>query len=347
MAKLGVAGVCGLIAAALSVLLILTGNVVPVLFVLISCVLGVLACTFVCFHDQGRLARQKLDGTVGKLLLKLAKAKSSRLQQAFTWNYNTGTRKLSHFEVEKLIQLIMRDFVKDWHSQFSQDDHFPSECKHLLETFAGSVEERMSQLNMQLLLCDVVSVTARHLCALNDIGLLAENAERRQEKRTQAILISHNSAVEHFLKLPNSPTHPALASKESELRYMKACLDCACEVSIPDSFKRCSAARYFMRELLATHLLRPILDLLCDPDFLMMAIIATFRKSPIARLQAIRLEMERENEEILKRKKKKSRQQVSTYVYATPLPVSITAPVRQHCTECFTVTAGVISLTHL
>lgn len=316
------------------VLLVLTGSVFPVSIVLVSYVLGVLACTFVCFHHQGGLVRQKLDELVGKLLLKLAKSKSSRLQQTVTWNYSIGKRKLSHFEVEKLIQLIMREFVIEWHSQFSQDDHFPSECRHLLETFAGSVEDRMNQVHTQQLLCDVIAVTVRHLSALNDIGALAEDDGRRQGKQTQAILISHGSAVEHFLTLPNSPTHPALASKETEVRYIRACLDCACEVAFPDSFKKCSLAHYFMRELLANRLVNPVLDLLSDPDFLMMAIVAIFRKSPLSRLQAIRMEMERENEEVLKKKKKKSEQQVC----ATLVPVPNPAPVTQHNIDCSLLT---------
>ena len=307
------------------VLLVLTGSVFPVSIVLVSYVLGVLACTFVCFHHQGGLVRQKLDELVGKLLLKLAKSKSARLQQTVTWNYSISKRKLSHFEVEKLIQLIMRDFVIEWHSQFSQDDHFPSECRHLLETFAGSVEDRMNQVQTRQLLCDVIAVMVRHLSALNDIGALAEDDGRRQGKQTQAILISHKSAVEHFLTLPNSPTHPVLASKETEVRYIRACLDCACEVAFPDSFKKCSLAHYFMRELLANRLVNPVLDLLSDPDFLMMAIVAIFRKSPLSRLQAIRMEMERENEEVLKKKKKSDQQ-----VCATLVPVPNPAPVTQY-----------------
>lgn len=309
MAKSRVA-VVFLLLAAPTVVLLATGSLYPLSVVLVSCVIGVLAGTFVCFHEQGSFARQKLDKAVGKLLIKQAKSRSARLQQAVTWNYNTGKRKLSHFEVEKLIQLITQDFVTDWYSQFSQDDHFPAECKHLLETFAGSFADRMRQVRMQPLLCDVVAVTVRHLAALNDIGALAESGEKRQGQQTQAILISDSSAVEHFLKLPNSPLHPALASQESEQRYIKAFLDCACEVAIPDSFKRCSSARYFMRELLAVKLVKPVLDLLSDPDFLMKAIVAIFRKSSLARLQVIRMEMERENEDVMKRKRR-SEQQVS------------------------------------
>ena len=308
MAKFG--AVVFVLLAAPTVVLLATGNLYLLSVVLVSCVLGVLAGTFVCFHEQGSFARQKLDEAVGKLLIKLAKAKSARFQQAVTWKYNTGKRKLSHFEVEKLIQLITRDFVTDWYGQFSQDDHFPSECKHLLDTFAGNLADRMRQVRMQPLLCDVVAVTVRHLAALNDIGALAESGGRRQGQQMQAILISDSSAVEHFLNLPNSPLHPALAGQESEQRYIKACLDCACEVAIPDSFKRCSSARYFMRELLAVKLVKPVLDLLSDPNFLMMAIVAIFRKSSLARLQAIRMEMERENEDVLRRRRR-SEQQVS------------------------------------
>ena len=305
MAKLAMnVGLCILLATSLAVL-VFTGNVFPVSAALTSCVLGILACTVVSFHERGGPVRQKLDKAVGKLLMKVVRARSQRLQQPVIWSHSPGKRKLYHFEVDKLIQLILRDFVRDWHSQFSQDEHFPSECKHLLETFAGHIEDRMNQVRTQQLLCDVVAVTVRHLSALNDIGALAVNEGGRPGDQTQAILISHQSSVEHFLKLQNGPTHPALVTKETEVRYIRACLDCACEVAIPDTFKRCSAARYFMRELLATRLIQPVLDLLGNPDFLMAAIIAIFRKSPLERLQAIRLEMERENEEFLNKRRSK------------------------------------------
>jgi hypothetical protein len=261
---------------------------IPVILGSIFLVFSFLLTDFICFDRQSQLLRKNVDGTLANFIVKFVKARQiTPAEVNFGGRYN---KKLSRWEIEKLVELILRDFVVKWYTSFSEDDHFPSEVRHLLHDFSTVVEERLTSTDTKEVFCDLLSVALRHLSVLNDIG-----------SRQQGVFILNPASVREFLKEPGAPVHLAMQSQETELRYIRACLDCVCELGIPDNFKRASPARLFLREVLAENVLLPLVGLLSDPNFLMRAIIAIFSKSPPERFKAIRKNMQRENECLVER----------------------------------------------
>ena len=273
-----------------------------VILVLISITFGYLLARFLCFHPSALETRRILDDIVRRFIVRIL-----RNQKSWQDTIKLHKEKSYNYEVRKLTRLIRRDFVSDWYKKISSDSDFPAGVEQVLRGFASTLEDRLTNIDTKRVLCDVISVVMRHLEVLNDIQL-----KRRVGVSTVAGQVDY---YKEFKSFPFAPVHPALDSERTELLYIRSCLDCICEEAIPKNSKDCAPARLFLREVLSVNLILPLMDLLSDPDFLMMAIVAVFSKSPPEKLKKIHLTMERENEKLLAEIKKERRKVILEIFY--------------------------------
>lgn len=230
--------------------------------VLILCVAGLISYAvvcYVCYNPNGSHWRRYIN----KLLIKVILSANSR--RLLKRNKSYEQSELVHKEGQKLIQLILRDFVTSWYYGISNNEEFPQEVSRLLEHIAIELQYRIQRANVNDTLLSILPLLDPYITALNEVGSVNERGKITFDVR-------HQNCLMLFEKKPHL-CHPALKSTQTQLEHLQRLADCfICSDSIPSHYKQCDIAVQFIREVLVYGIFHPVLNLLCQPDFLIKAI---------------------------------------------------------------------------
>ena len=199
-----------------------------------------------------------------------------------------------HKEAQKFIELIMRDFVKEWYRDVTNDVEFPEDVEKILEHVALEANMRVQKIDLDELVCQLLTLIHPYLEVLNETGVVDYNGvmvfDVENEKCLRAFESNHRVA------------HRALRSPESELRYYRQALDALVQCAVPPEYRNCDIACTFVRELLLKNIIEPLINLLCDPDFLIEAIPIILEKASPEKVRRELVDIERENDELGRRR---------------------------------------------
>ena len=165
-----------------------------------------------------------------------------------------------HREAQKMIQLIMRDFVLEWYENVTTDLEFPDDCQKILEHVALEINVRMQQVDLDQVVNEVFTAVLPYLVAVNEAGQLEYNG-------VEIFDVKHERCLRRFEENP-TVFHRALHSGASETRYYRQLLDALIQTALPDEYRNSDLACMFLREILLRNILEPLVSLICDPDFL-------------------------------------------------------------------------------
>jgi sorting nexin-25 len=170
---------------------------------------------------------------------------------------------------QKLVPLIIRDFVKRWHSpivgdQAEPDDCFEAEVQMLLERVLARLGSRIENLDAANIYGRVVSEFTAHLEAI-----------RLQETKLRGYIDSDDyesdlflaSRYNHFRRL-----HPAINSLSSdtrptELSHMRRLSNRIIGGLLPAAELSTKVLRITLGEIVACTVLLPLVDRISEPDF--------------------------------------------------------------------------------
>lgn len=242
-------------------------------------------CYETLFQVQNLLNSSSNEGGSTKANLKVVSDGSKLYVQA---------SKPCHKEAQKFIELIMRDFVYEWYKDVTNDEEFPEDVEKILEHVALETNIRIQRIDLDELVCELLAHILPYLEVLNEIGMVDYNGvmvfDVENEKCLRAFENNHRVA------------HRALRSPESELRYYRQALDTLVQCAVPPEYRNCDIACTFVRELLLKNIIEPLVNLLCDPDFLLEAIPIILEKASPEKVQRELVDIESENEELGKRR---------------------------------------------
>ena len=77
---------------------------------------------------------------------------------------------------------------------------------------------------------------------------------------------------------PNLAQFPYLESPEHELNFLRQVVEVLICVGLPQEFLECSPVRVLVREYLACRILRPTIDMVCDPDYINQKLLVYLSK---------------------------------------------------------------------
>ena len=270
---------------------------------LVLCGLGGLTyCSvrFVCFVSEAWEWRTKLDRCYKKIF--------SSKQDSTNWKSQSGPNqanvpkspnrvqvsKPSHKEAQKLIELIMQEFVLGWYGDITNDTEFPEDLEKVLEHVFLEVNVRLQKIDFEDTVCELLALVLTYLEALNEIGMIEYNG-------VSVFDVSNEKCLRAFESNPKL-VHRALRSPDSELRYYRRAIDAVVQCAVPPEYRNCDIVCTFVRELLLKNIVVPLIDLLCDPDFLHMSIPIILSKASPEKIQRELKNIEKENEELRQRK---------------------------------------------
>ena len=267
-------------------------------FLFVSTCIGYLLTSFFCFQPEGQKWRVELENLMESTFPSYLKP-TDVVPEAVVANVKC------HKEAQKIIRLIMRDFVVSWYDGLSTDKTFPEDVQRVLEHIALEVNLRLQLVDVDKMVSELVAIVIPYISVLNEVGV-----HGNKEFSTR-----HERCVRLF---ENNPTvaHRALRTPDAESSHYRHLVDVAIQCCLPSEYRSCGVATIFVREVLFHKVLRSLVDLLCDPDFLMAAIPLILDKAPPERVMADLNAMAEENCEL------------DTPV-DVPLGVKRSSPVRQ------------------
>ncbi|OXB76769.1 UNVERIFIED_CONTAM: hypothetical protein H355_016250 [Colinus virginianus] len=148
--------------------------------------------------------------------------------------------------LKEVFDYIYRDYILSWYGHLSRDE---GQLYQLLsEDFweiAKQLRVRLSHIDVVKVVCnDVVKALLTHFCDL-------KGANARQEDPPRPFLL-----------------HPCLRSSDEEVRFLQKCSQILVCCLLPSKDVRSVSLRIVLAEILATKVLKPVVELLGDPDYI-------------------------------------------------------------------------------
>ncbi|XP_071412425.1 sorting nexin-25 isoform X1 [Pithys albifrons albifrons] len=148
--------------------------------------------------------------------------------------------------LKEVFDYSYRDYILSWYGQLSRDE---GQLYQLLsEDFweiAKQLRQRLSHIDVVKVVCsDVVKALHSHFCDLK-----AANA--RQEDPPRSFLL-----------------HSCLRSSDEEVRFLQKCAQVLVYCLLPSKDVQSVTLRIVLAEILATKVLKPVVELLSDPDYI-------------------------------------------------------------------------------
>ncbi|XP_053886186.1 sorting nexin-25 isoform X2 [Malaclemys terrapin pileata] len=147
--------------------------------------------------------------------------------------------------LKEVFDYSYRDYILSWYGHLSKDE---GQLYHLLsEDFweiAKQLRQRLSHMDVVKVVCsDVVKTLLTHFCDLK-----AANA--RQEEQPRPFLL-----------------HPCLRNSDEEVRFLQSCSQILVYCLLPSKDSQSLSLRIVLADILATKVLKPMVELLSDPDY--------------------------------------------------------------------------------
>ncbi|XP_042663510.1 sorting nexin-25 isoform X2 [Tyto alba] len=148
--------------------------------------------------------------------------------------------------LKEVFDYSYRDYILSWYGQLSRDE---GQLYQLLsEDFweiAKQLRQRLSHIDVVKVVCnDVVKALLSHFCDL-------KGANARQEDPPRPFLL-----------------HPCLRSSDEEVRFLQKCSQILVYCLLPSKDVQSVSLRIVLAEILATKVLKPVVELLSDPDYI-------------------------------------------------------------------------------
>nr|XP_028600646.1 sorting nexin-25 isoform X1 [Podarcis muralis] len=148
--------------------------------------------------------------------------------------------------LKEVFDYSYRDYILSWYGHLSRDE---GQLYHLLsEDFwevAKQLRQRLSHIDVVKVVCsDVVKALLTHFCDL-------KAASSRLEEQPRPFLL-----------------HPCLRNSDEEARFLQACSQILVYCLLPSKDARSLSLRIVLAEILASKVLKPMVELLSDPNYI-------------------------------------------------------------------------------
>ncbi|XP_069487611.1 sorting nexin-25 isoform X2 [Ambystoma mexicanum] len=154
--------------------------------------------------------------------------------------------------LKEVFDYSYRDYILSWYGQLSKDE---GRLYHLLSDdfweMARQLRQRLNHIDIVKVVCnDVVKTLLTHFCDLR-----AANARLEEMPRPFAL-------------------HPGLKSPDEEVRFLQTCSHVLVFCLLPSRDAQSRSLRIVLAEILATKVLKPVVELLSDPDYINQMLLA-------------------------------------------------------------------------
>jgi hypothetical protein len=169
--------------------------------------------------------------------------------------------------MDSVIELIMRDFVSGWMRSITQEVVLQQRIEELLRVVLSRLKIRVMDLDLtQLLVTRLVPKVTAHVNDFRkaEMALRGNSLERSLTESDELDILLASKFREGRLHKALSTSVSTAATEEA---YLRVVVQTVLPTLLPKSEVQSEVLRLFLRELLVGAVLRPVIDLLSDPDY--------------------------------------------------------------------------------
>ncbi|CAH1778459.1 unnamed protein product [Owenia fusiformis] len=157
--------------------------------------------------------------------------------------------------IQEVLDYILRDYVLTWYKDLSIDQHL------LLTTMHEDIWQLLGNLRDRLVKVDMVK-------------FMAQDAVEKMTEHLEKVKISAGKGPDgekvKFRLLP------WLASEEREIDFLRHVTETLLLTMLPPKYRENDSCRQLLRELIACSVLKPTVDMICDPDYINQKLVSYY-----------------------------------------------------------------------
>ncbi|CAG5115635.1 unnamed protein product [Candidula unifasciata] len=151
--------------------------------------------------------------------------------------------------LQEVLDLVVKHLITTWYEALSKDKTFIKQLQAEMWNIIDKVSRRLSEVDLvRFLSQDVVDCLHRHFKSI------------RLAKRFDTDRADEDS--------PKFMLHSWLVSDESELDCLRKVSDAVLLLLLSKPYATCAPVRHLLREIIGGSVLKPMIDLICEPDYI-------------------------------------------------------------------------------
>ncbi|PFX34399.1 uncharacterized protein LOC111325244 [Stylophora pistillata] len=169
---------------------------------------------------------------------------------------------------KKLIENIIRDFIRSWYKDVGEGEDFISETRDSLEMLCLEGYRRASQIDSHYMIEQALIVFHGHLERFNKAMAIVKAKDPKLR-----LNISSSQLLCQTYESQLTSKVPSLLNPSEELSYLRNVIDSLLAAMSPKETYGCDTGRFILREILTVQVVVPLVGLLTDPDRISQAVI--------------------------------------------------------------------------
>ena len=184
-------------------------------------------------------------------------------------------------EIDKLIMLIDRDFIKSWYYLFSK--HFESleDADDILHEILVSLLQRILKVDIKVVAKVLMCLFSNHVKRCKEARMMYKvQSKRRRKSSAKSENVSTSPKLSPMVLksleecfASKVDFHTALKSNDIEYMYLNSLVELLILKLLPDHLNDSKGVVCALREILSCNVLCSVMNLICDPTFLHERII--------------------------------------------------------------------------
>ncbi|XP_064637730.1 sorting nexin-14-like isoform X3 [Lineus longissimus] len=167
--------------------------------------------------------------------------------------------------IEEFLTLVLKNYVYTWYRDVGEDEAFVDELKTSIRFMAAILLRRIKKVDIPTLVTEkLVPAGVRHV----DCYLQARNSYKKGDIQQVT------------LDLMGSHLHIAMRSRAAELQYLRQIADNIFPYILSAQSLQCRSLCSLLREILASSILLPVMDVIADPDIVNKLLLVFFDDTP-------------------------------------------------------------------
>lgn len=172
-------------------------------------------------------------------------------------------------EINRTIQMVIRDFVSSWYRSVSQEPAFEEEMEAAMRGLAHELRRRMGMVDSHALAQRVLTLCGCHLQSY----IQAKEATAGKQRGT----VEPSRLWEAYCQA--TAPHPAVESPSAEVTYTRGIVNLLLEGLVPKPHLETRTGRYVVGELITCNVILPLISKLSDPDWIHLVLVGIFAKA--------------------------------------------------------------------
>lgn len=175
-------------------------------------------------------------------------------------------------EINRTIQMIIRDFVSSWYRSVSQEPAFEEEMEAAMRGLARELRKRMGTVDSPALAQRVLTLCGCHLQSYMRAKEAVAAAAGKQSGKVEP-----SQLWEAYCRA--AAPHPAVQSAGAEVAYTRRIVSSLLQGLVPKPHLETRTGRHVVVELITCNVILPLISKLSDPDWIHLVLVSIFSKA--------------------------------------------------------------------